>query len=212
MAEQKDQAQAQTNAPLTSPTTTPAPTPATTPAPTTAQAAKAATTPAPAAATTPAVTTPAAVVAVKYPANASFDFSKGDEGWGGVGQTDGLQPGVAVAPDDNYKLDGHTSLKFTPQTSGKLYGVGVSQPTKVSKITLYVFIPLDKADRDVQVGLFYLDQKYGWHDDGFGGKIVPGRWNQFSLSVAEDQPIQQFGLKLVGYSGSIYINGVTVEP
>ncbi|HEX2912711.1 MAG TPA: hypothetical protein VH186_18035 [Chloroflexia bacterium] len=185
-----------------------------------------ATTKAPATAVTPAVSaaTPEATTAsakpttvvikeATYPANASYNFDNGDEGWGALPTKGELEPGVAVTSSEDYKLGGHKSLKFTPQPLNKLYTVGVNRTGTASKVTLGVFIPADKADGEVRVGLYAFDDKWGWHDDGFKTTIVPGKWNELTFEIpGGSQPIKQVGLKLVGYSGSIYINGVNVAP
>jgi hypothetical protein len=191
--------------------------PATTAAPvTTAVAATTAVPSTNAAPTTPATATvkPTATVppAPVYPAKAAYNFSNGDEGWGALPPNGGsLEPGMAVTSSEAYLLDGHPSLKFTPQLANKVYTVGVNRTGEVKKISLYVYVPADKAGGEVRVGMYYFDQKWGWHDDGFQTKVVPGQWTQLTLELPAAQSIQQFGMKLVGFSGAIYLNGVVVE-
>lgn len=186
-----------------------------TPAAKPAQTAKATATPAATAAPTatavPTATAKPTQPAPVYPAKAAYDFANGDEGWGALPQSGGLQPGMAVSADDAYPLVGHPSLRFTPQPANKLYTVGVNYTGKVRKISLFVYIPADKADSPVWLGFYYFDQKWGWNDDGFQTKVTPGQWTQLIWELPAEQSIQQFGLKLVGFSGSVYINGVTVE-
>lgn len=161
--------------------------------------------------TATATATVTATPAPTYPANVSYNFANGDEGWGALPTKGSLQPGTAVIASDDYKLDGHTSLKFTPKPDEKMYTVGANLKGPLHKIHLYVFIPADKADGKVRMGLYYFDDKWGWHDNGFQNEVVPGQWNELTWEVPANAVMQQFGLKIVGYSGSIYINGVTVQ-
>lgn len=148
---------------------------------------------------------------VAFPAKPAYEFEAGDQGWGGVPFQGTLEPGMAVAPSDAYKLDGHYSLRFTPNSDKKITQVGVNRTGKASKIAMYVFIPEDKADHDIQMGMYYFDEKWGWHDDGFQTKVRPGQWTQLTFKLPEGQTLQQIGLKLVGFSGSIYLSGVTID-
>jgi hypothetical protein len=197
-------------------------TPGTVPVNTRAAGAVAQTTTAPAVQTAPVATstprptialtlTPAATVGPVYPPKATFNFESGDEGWGILPAAGGLQPGAAVSSNSTYKLDNHNSLRFSPQPANKLYTVGVNKTGDFHKISLYVFIPADKADSNVRLGLYYFDKNWTWVDNGFNDEIVPGKWNLVSWELNKTTSMQQFGLKLVGFSGSIYINGVTVE-
>ncbi len=160
--------------------------------------------------TTVAQVTPTAT-ATLYPAKAAYDFAKGDEGWGLQPDKSELQPGTAVASSDAYKLENHFSLKFTPQISSKSYGVGVLREGKVRKISLFVYVPADKAGGDVRMGLYYFSKDWKWNDDGFNTKVTPGQWTELKLELPEATDIKQFGLKLIGFSGSIYINGVSLS-
>ncbi len=153
----------------------------------------------------------AAVVAQLYPENAAYDFSKGDEGWGLLPDKGELQPGAAVAATDAVKLENHSSLKFTPVVATKNYTVGINREGKVRKVSLFVYIPADKAGGDVRMGMYYFTKDWKWNDDTFQTKVTPGQWTELKLELPEATDIRQFGLKLVGFSGSIYINGVSVE-
>jgi hypothetical protein len=160
----------------------------------------------------PALTlTPAPTVEPVYPAKASYDFAAGDEGWGALPAAGGLQPGMAVSSDSTYKLANHNSLKFSPKPETRLYTVGVNKTGDFHKISLFVYIPADKADTNVRLGLYYFDKAWTWVDNGFQDTVIPGQWTQLNWELDKPVSMEQFGLKLAGFSGSIYINGVVIE-
>jgi hypothetical protein len=154
--------------------------------------------------------TPTPVVQL-FPANPTYNFDNGDEGWGLLPDSGPLEPGAGVSANSTYKLANHASLKFTPQPENKLYTVGVNRVGDFQKITMLVYIPADKADYNVRVGMYYFDKKWTWIDDGFQDEIVPGEWTQLTWQLPARASMQQFGLKLAGFSGSVYINGVVVN-
>ncbi len=187
---------------------------------TAAVGAKAATTAAVTVAPTVAVATPTPVktveptatpVPVIYPTKSVYNFANGDEGWGAAPPTGPMVPGKAVSSNDTYKMEGHASLRFTPQPAEKIYSVGVLKAAVFSKISVWVYIPADKADTEVRMGVYYLDNKWEWHDDGFQLKVTPGRWTELKLDAPALSAMQQFGVRVVGFSGTIYLNGVVVE-
>lgn len=154
---------------------------------------------------TPTVAPPA------FPASPTFNFDNGDEGWGILPNAGPLEAGSGVSANADYKLANHNSLRFTPQPENKLYTVGANHTGEFQKITMLVFVPATKADYNVRVGMYYFDKKWTWIDDGFQGEAVPGQWTKLTWELPAKASMQQFGLKLAGYSGSIYITGVTVE-
>ena len=210
-AEQAILAETIANAPAPTPdSATPVPSKNTAP-PATPQSSS--TTSAPTPAITPASASPTSVpTKVNYPANASFDFSTETNGWGGQSDKGGsLQPSLAVMTSRDVLLDGHPSLKFQSQPDKRITLVGVLHTGNIKTITLSVFVPGDETDRAVVIGLYLFDGKWGWHDDGFKTRVTPGRWTTLNMNMPDATEVKQYGIKVAGYSGAVYINGVEAK-